>query len=141
MSVYEGYAIEMFGLRWLIIYQHAFLNKGFEKLTELFREMEVEEFSRNIELGETVYVKNFLCSSTSSNYPVKIGNTTQVDVDDMNMMIQAEVEKKVLLRVYDIKEQMRTNKNLDGTLNVYFSQETESMFKNDSSFIEMFQEE
>ena len=145
MSVYDGYDIEMFGLRWLIIYQHAFLNKGFEKLTELFRKMEVEEFSRDNELGETVYVKNFVCNSNSSNYPVKIGSTNEVDVGNMNMMIEAEVQKKVLLRGYDIKEQLRTKQNseenLDGTLNVCLSQETETMFKNDNSFIEMLQEE
>ena len=44
MSVYDRYTIEMIGLRWLIIYQHAFLKKGFEKLTELFRMMEVAKF-------------------------------------------------------------------------------------------------
>ena len=107
--------------------------------------MEVAEFSCNNEIGETIYVKNFVCNTNSSNYPVKIGYTTEVDVHNMNMMIEAEVQKKILLRGYDLKEQLRTKQNcednLDGTLNVCLSQETETMFKNDNSFIEMLQQE
>ena len=50
-----------------------------------------------------------------------------------------------MLRGYDLKERLRTKQNcvdnLDGTLNVCLSQETETMFKNDNSFIETLQEE
>ena len=61
MSVNDGYVIEMFALRWLILYQHAFLKKGYEEITELFRTMEGMDFSRNRELGEQyMYLTSFV---------------------------------------------------------------------------------
>ena len=145
MSVVGGYTIEMFALRWLIIYQHAFLNEGFDDLTELFRKMEEEEFSRNNNIGETIYVNGFVCSASTSEYPEKIRNATDIDIDNMTLMIESMKEKIVLVRGYDLLEQMRTKQNsdvnFDGSVNICLSQETEQMFKNDITFIEELQKE
>ena len=80
----------MFALRWLILYQHVFQKKGFEQLTELFREMEVTEYERNYDLVETTYVKNFVSNLTSLNYPIKGGLTSDTDIESLNMMIEEE---------------------------------------------------
>ena len=94
----------MFALRWLIIYQHAFLNEGFDDLTELFRKMEEEEFSRNNNIGETIYVNGFVCSASTSEYPEKIRNATDIDINNMTLMIEAMKEKNVFVRGYDLLE-------------------------------------
>ena len=98
MSVVVGYKIEIFALRWLIIYQHAFLNKGFDDLTELFCKMEAEEFSRNV------------CSLSTYEYPVKIRNASDIDINNMTLMIEARGKSIVLVRGYDLDEQMKVNK-------------------------------
>ena len=135
----------MFVLRWLILYQHAFLNKGFEKLTELFRKMEASEFDRNYDLGETIYVNDFVCSSSSLNYRVKIGITSDTDVENMNMTIKAE-EEIFFIRCYKLEEELRMKEyceqNVDGTLNICLSQETEEItFQNDYTFTQKLQQE
>ena len=107
--------------------------------------MEGTDFSRNRELGERIYVPNFVCSSSSSNYPVKLHQTSYSDIENMNIMIMTEEKKIVLVRGYKLEEQMRTREhceeNVDGTLNVCMSQETEVMFKNDLTFIQKLQQE
>ena len=103
----------MFALRWLIIYHYAFLNKGFDDLTELFCKMEEEEFSRNYDIGEMVYVNGFVYSSSTHEYPVKIRNASDIDINNMTLMIEATKEKIVLVRGYDLLEQMRTKQNSD----------------------------
>ena len=90
MSVVGGYEMEMFALRWLILYQHAFLKDGYDDMTTLFRKMEAEQFMRNHDIGEVIYVKNFECSSASLTYPVKIGVASGVDVENILLMIKAE---------------------------------------------------
>ena len=85
------------------------------------------------------------CSTSSSNYPVKLKDTSDVGVGNMNLMIKAEGQKKVLVRGYSLDDQLRIRQNceenVDGSLNVCLSQDTEQMFKNDISFIEELQEE
>ena len=90
MNIVRGNAIDMFVLRCLILYHHVLLKGEFDKLTELFRKMEAEEFARNWEIGETIYVNNFVYSSSSSNYPVKINSASDIDVGNMNLMIKVE---------------------------------------------------
>ena len=106
MTIIGRYSIEMFALRWLIFYQHAFETKGFEKLTELFQEMEVAEFERNYDLGETIFVKDYFCSLGLVDYPIKVGIMSDKDIENMNMMIEAEKEQKILVRGYTIEEQL-----------------------------------
>ena len=52
--------------------------------------MEISKFERNSDLGETIYVKEFMCSLPSLTYPVKGGITSDTDIENMNMMIEAE---------------------------------------------------
>ena len=145
MSVVGGYKMEMFAVRWLILYQHAFLKDGFEDLTKLFRNMEVEQFSRKSEIGETIFVNDFRCSSTSVNYPVKIGSASDDDIKNINLMIKAEEQKIVLIRGYGINESFGLKQNIDdnfdGSINICLSQDTETMFETDNKFIKKLQEE
>ena len=107
--------------------------------------MEGMDFSSDREFGETIYVPNFICSSGSSIYPVKLHQTSDYDIDNMNTMIMAEEKKIVLVRGYKLEEQMRMREhceeNVDGTVNVCMSQETEVMFQNDLTFIQKLQKE
>ena len=107
VTVIGGYSIEMFSLRWLVTYQHGFQRNGFEKLTEVFRQMELSEFHRDYDLGETIFVKHYisqLSSLSSVNFPIKLGLTSSTDIDNMKMMIDAEITEIVLVRGYTIEE-------------------------------------
>ena len=70
----------MFGVRWLNLYQLCFQRKGHEKISEIFRTMEDEEFSRDWEKGEHVFVSGFGRKNKDRSYPLPIGNTTIEDV-------------------------------------------------------------
>ena len=128
ISVIGGYSIEMFALRWLITYQHGFQKEGFENLTAVFREMEVSKFERDYDLGETIFVKDFICRLSSLDYPIKLGLASENDIDNMNMMIEAEIYEKILVRGYTIKAQLNmieySENNGDGTVNTCLSQGT-----------------
>ena len=104
--------------------------------------MEVSEFERNYDLGETIFVKDFFCSLPSFDYPIKVGMTSDKDID---IMIEAEKGQKTLIRGYTIEEQLRMREhceiNGDGVINIGLSQETENMFQNDYSFIQKLQED
>ena len=83
LSVVGDYTIEMFALRWLIIYQHAFLTEGFEDVTKVLQRLEEYEFSRQNSIGEIILVNNFSSISATSNYPQKIGNSTDADINNI----------------------------------------------------------
>ena len=89
MTVIGCYSIEMFSIRWLVTYQHAFLKEGYEKLTEVFRQMELFEFERNNDFGETIFVKKPLSMLSAYDIPIKIGLTNSIDVSNMKLMINA----------------------------------------------------
>lgn len=72
----------MFGLRWLLQYQHCFQREGKKDFTDLFREMEEVEFNRDIKFkGEDVYVGNMLKDvrfhrPVDQVYPIALDGTT-----------------------------------------------------------------
>ena len=110
--------------------------------------MEFSEFYRNYDLGETIFVKGSisqLSSMSSVNFPIKLGLTSSTDIENMKMMINAEITEKVLARGYIIEEQLsmreHSEQNGDGTVNISLSQESETMFRDDYTFIKKLQEE
>ena len=76
---------------------------------------------------------------------MKLGLTSTDDVNNMSMMIDAEMNEKVLVRGYTIQEQLRmkehSEQNGDGSLTIALSQESERMFTDDYTFIKKLQEE
>ena len=96
-------------------------------------------------MGEIIYVKDFACSSPSLNYAVRIGITSDTDVENMNMMIEAEQGETILVWGYTLEEQLIMGEHCEqngyGTLNMCLSQETEIMFQNDYTFIQKLQQE
>ena len=81
----------------------------------------------------------------SLNFPITLGQTSSTDIDNMKMMIDAEINEKILVRGYTIEEQLNmrehTEQNGDGTVNIGLSQESETMFRDDYNFIKILQEE
>ena len=80
-ALFKQCDIRMFGVRWLIQYQHCFERAGKEDLTEVFRDMQEMEFKRRGDLGEHVYVGNMLNNeifnrNNDSIYPIPIHGTT-----------------------------------------------------------------
>ena len=59
----------MFGVRWLIQYQHCFERAGKEDLTQVFRDMQEMEFQRRGDLGEHVYIGNMLSNKIFNHDP------------------------------------------------------------------------
>ena len=105
MCITEGYSIEMFSLRWLIIYQHTFDRKNYNELSEVFRHIQHFEFSNSIEKGEVIPLINEhsekVCNNEVINYPKKMGKTTDIDVYNMKMIKLCSEKNKVLVRGYD----------------------------------------
>ena len=62
------------------------------------------------------------------NYPVKVGITSDTDIENMNMMNEAEKGEKILVRGYKLEAKWRMREyceqNGDVTLNVCLSQKT-----------------
>ena len=80
-ALFKDTNIRMFGVRWLIQYQHCFERKGKEEITALFREMEESEFRRDINRGEDVYVANMLNDKMFNRpidelYPIALNGIT-----------------------------------------------------------------
>ena len=75
----------------------------------------------------------------NSNFSYKIGKTTDADVQQMKLVKSCMDIKKVLVRGYDIYEQMKIDQNKetnhDGEITLLFSQETMDTFNKDTSFL------
>ena len=69
MSVIGKVHYKMFGLRWLVEYNHSFLRNGKEKMSQVFRDMEINECNQDVEKGEQVFVKGSL--DNLSNFKVE----------------------------------------------------------------------
>ena len=105
-----GYSIEMFALRYLVIYQHVYEKPGYEAFSDIFREMEHEKYGRNNGIGETLKISTWnLPSNKDIRYPKNINElTNDEDVVNINNMMEAKKKGIVLVRGYSIEEQMRT---------------------------------
>ena len=80
--VFPNLGLSMFGIRWLLCYQHYFQRKYQNDISPLLRRMEVEEFSRNWERGEHVLVQGlYRHRSLSRDYPSPMPGTSEVDFD------------------------------------------------------------
>ena len=80
-ALFKKCDIRMFGVRWLIQYQHCFERAGKEDLTQVFRDMQEMEFQRRGDLGEHVYIGNMLSNKIFNHdpdviYPRPIHGTT-----------------------------------------------------------------
>ena len=81
-ALFKDVDIRMFGLRWLLQYQHCFQREGKKDFTDLFREMEEVEFNRDIKFkGEDFYVGNMLKDvrfhrPVDQVYPIALDGTT-----------------------------------------------------------------
>ena len=70
----------MFGLRWLIQYQHNF-GRDNKKINDLLRRLEKEELNRNYTKKEDINVEGMLCDDrfkrdVHQSYPIPIDGTS-----------------------------------------------------------------
>ena len=139
LSITNEYLIKNFGIRWLNTYQFAFGRKGHDEMTNILREIEKMEFDRGITSGEVIPLELTQIIPIPSNFPFKLGDTTEEDVQNIKMMIHAHVNNVILVRGYTIKEQLEENQlsdeNLDGGMHVSFSQESSEIFCADQLFL------
>ena len=147
--LFGNYHIEMFSLRWLIIYQYAFEREGYSDLSNIFRRMEYDEFNSNVNGRKTI-----LCPLSQSmvfhnkeeaTLPIKMVNTTDDDIRNMSIMLECNRRKKILVRGYPIEEQINIEQNHkpnhDGSMNITLSQDTEECWLRDDNFINKLQAE
>ena len=148
MNIAHGYEPSMFGLRWLIIYQHSFDREGYDDLSKHLREMELEEFSRRNVEGEICLADNTLLLEhkgrvAKNNYPIKLGDTSDFDCDNLELLHNSQIIKKVIVRGYDIETQLNSDQhkedNHDGDINMSLSQDTILTLEKDCTFLEQLQ--
>ena len=147
ISIFGEYNIEMFGLRWLILYQYAFDRPGYDNLSGLFRKMEAEEFSQTYNSMQTIKLsrdlKDRIKCINDMTFPVPIGMSTTSDLQNIIIMQKCMNEQKVLVRGYSLEEQMTVSQNQeenhDGSINISLSQDTEVTFSRDGDFLQRLQ--
>ena len=139
-------SMEMVAPRWMKMYQYAFERINYQNLTELYRLMEAEHYSRDIEKKETIYVNDYtpkyadLCEQ---HFPKRLFGTTVDQMNDINYLIEINKRKGIVIRGFPIKEQLQV-KSLpenysDTNMVVDFSQDTLEMIDNDMDFIKTLQ--
>ena len=149
LSIFGEYDIKMFGLRWLILYQHAFDRPGYDNLSTLFRKMEATEYSNNSNSFQTIQLshelKEKIKCSNDTNYPVNFGPATVDDLHNIKLMQKSIKQEKVLVRGYSLEEQMsviqNNEENHDGEINISLSQDTEVTFSRDGDFLKQLQDD
>ena len=83
IAIFGSIHPSMFSVRWLSQYQHSFERPGKDTLTKIFREMEDEQFNRNLATGEHILVEGLLNKLPLNKYPQPIGtNTTVMDIEE-----------------------------------------------------------
>ena len=135
----------MFGIRWLLCYQHYFQRKYQNDISPLLRRMEVEEFSRNWEQGEHVLVQGlYRLRSLSRDYPSPMPGTSEVDTDYIVNLMKWIKHGRILVRGVDDdipffdEQSISMVDNEDSVTNinecVHFSAETQQMHDDDANF-------
>ena len=60
MAVLKDYDIKMFGVRWLIQYQHSFGRRENNNINKLLHDLEKEQWKRDFSRREDIYVEGML---------------------------------------------------------------------------------
>ena len=143
LFITQKYLPEMFGLRWMNLYQYCFSRPGYEDLTTLYRKIEEKEFKRSELIQSAILFSEFhQCNKT---FPNLLHNTTEKQCVELKLLFEADKKELIIIRGFDIKEQLDksviNSTQLDSTLNITLSQDSEVLFHNDYEFITSLQEE
>ena len=103
LAVLKDYDIRMFSVQWLTKYQRYFDRQGFDEMYDVFRDMELEEFNRNITEGEHIYVGNLLYDERfkrplSTTYPIALDQTTEEEMSECLLLKKQQDSKVPILR-------------------------------------------
>ena len=114
LAVLKDYDIRMFSVRWLTKYQRYFDRQGFDEMYNVFRDMELEEFNRNITEGEHIYVGNLLYDERfkrhlSTTYPIALDETTEEEMSECLLLNKLQNSKVPILRGSPIQDQISTS--------------------------------
>ena len=63
--------------------QLAFERKGYKKSTSIFRKIDNDEFSRNTQIRESIYVNSSVDEFNETNFPIRLDGFTLKDEETM----------------------------------------------------------
>ena len=86
LAIFKETRIEMFGIRWLIQYQHSYQRKGKAEITRIFKNLQEIEFRRKAGDRQDVFVQNLLDKDIFTRppdqmYPIPIHGTTSTQME------------------------------------------------------------
>ena len=144
-AVLKDYNVRMFGLRWLIQYQHNF-GRDNKKINDLLRRLEKEELNRNYTKKEDINVEGMLCDDrfkrdVHQSYPIPIDGTSCEEIqvvldikrsyDSLRPVIRGEND---ILSLYNTTNSIENDENYDPEVVVHYSQATQEMMDDDEEF-------
>ena len=138
LCLLTGYHQSMFGVRWFNVYQYAFERKGFETLTNLFRQIEQDEYSKVIISKYPIYVGDLLIHNEFEQFPFMFASCTNYNKNEILNLKKAQEMNICVVRGVDIDKQisdkMPNEDNGQGCISFSLSQETEQMVYSDFKF-------
>ena len=157
LALFRSTSIKMFGIRWLIQYQHSYQRKDKKELTAVFRKMQEKEFLRNLERGQDVNVEDNLSHECfnrpdDTTYPVPIHGTTEEQMETVldlcfhvqngNPIVRGSVipsrfpekRKKDACPALDDDVFAFDEDNYEEECTVQYSQQTQEMINDDMDF-------
>ena len=85
----------MYGVCYLSLYQHTFLREGKKCYTNLFRNLEYKELTKDWDKGEVVNVKGiFQMNTDNKEYPIPLYDTTTSDMKEILDIIEMKKKEK-----------------------------------------------
>ena len=142
--IFPNLGLSMFGVRWLLCYQHYFQRAYHNDISPLLREMEVEEFSRKWKEGEHVLVYGlFRRTSVSTNYPSPMPGTSNEEVQFIVNLMNWTTHGRIYVRGVDehipvfVEESSMVGEDdsvSEANTCVHFSSEIQQMHDDDANF-------
>ena len=130
MAVLKTTSPKMYSVRWLKQYQHCFKRKNKEKITDVFIQLQDLERNQNLEEWEHCNVRGMFDDDNDlpNNYPIRLYDTTEKDLQEM-LKIQKDKESgKLPLRgEYCSEDDVENSTEPSQTMDIVFSQETINM--------------
>ena len=148
LYITKSFSIENFHPRWLKMFQYTFERPGYNHITALYRKVENDHATRNMEKEQTIFYssmaeheKNAICS----NYPFAISDTTEEDKNNILTLEDIHRMNHIAIRGFPLSQQLSThtlpNNYSDSMMTINFSQDTMDLIQNDENFIENLQKE
>ena len=145
ISLFGKFDPEMFSVRWLIQYAHSFERKGKETLSELFRQMEVEDFNRNKDNGEHILCEKLIQQKIVDGVFIfdesKVATTSEKElaekVNFWSRRDRAIVKGTIVPCLSEESGLFSHDDNFGGEFTNHQCSATAAMFENDSTFLSM----